>query len=86
VSVPLKAICILERDETNHIAPITPKEALPMLFQQSYRPADPEKLAKTLPLVDALLQRAELYRLGCNMEPEAAMVSYNGMNKGENIT
>jgi hypothetical protein len=83
VSVPLKAICILERDETNHISQITAKEALPMLLQQCYRSSDPEKLLKTLSLVDDLLHQVELYRLGCNMEPEAALVAYRGMNKGE---
>lgn len=39
-AVPLKAICILERSETNQIVPITMHQALPMLFQQAYRPQE----------------------------------------------
>ncbi|MBQ1555213.1 MAG: hypothetical protein IIZ68_07125, partial [Clostridia bacterium] len=41
ISVPLKAICILEREAQNAIRPITTGEAYPMLLQQIYRPMDP---------------------------------------------
>ncbi len=80
ISVPLKAICIINRGEENHIEPVSGKKALPMLLQQSYRPADPVKLAKLLTLLDKLTKRTGLYSLHCNMEPEAARVAYNGMN------
>lgn len=79
--VPLKAICILNRSETNEIAAIDKREVMPMLCQQSYRPSDPMVLMKTLSLVDKLGENVKLYRLNCNMEPEAAWVSYAGMNK-----
>lgn len=79
-SCPLKAICILTRSKTNHIERISKKEALPMLCQQVHRPADPAALAKMLALVNRLGSSVPLYRLGCNMEPEAAQVAYNGMN------
>lgn len=78
-SVPLKAICILERAPENHIEKITLKEALPMLVQQSYRPNDPQAMVKTLNLISQLGQSVSLHRLGCNMDPEAADVSYAGM-------
>ncbi len=80
---PLKAICILERSETNHIERISRKEGYPLLLQQVYRPKDPVALAKTLQVLDKLLSQVEIYRLGCNMDPQAALVSYRGMN-GEN--
>ena len=44
ISVPLAAICILERGEENRIVPITAREALPMLFQQSYRSPEPQRM------------------------------------------
>ena len=81
IACPLRAVCILTRSETNHIGRISKKEALPMLCQQVYRPADPAALAKMLPLVDRLGCSVPLYRLGCNMEPEAAQVAYHGMNQ-----
>jgi hypothetical protein len=80
ISVPLKAICILTRDETNHIEPITTREAYPMLMQQSYRPQSPERMLQTMSLVDRLGKGVALYRLGCNMELSAAQVAYDGMN------
>lgn len=79
ICVPLKAICILERAETNHIRPISQSEAWPMLLQQAYRPVSPDQLAKTLALVDRLGKHVHLYRLGCNMQSTAAQVAYNGM-------
>lgn len=81
IACPLKAICILTRRAENHIERISKKEVLPMLCQQIHRPADPAGLAKALALVNQLGSSVPLYRLGCNQEPEAALVAYNGMNK-----
>lgn len=77
--VPLRAICILERNKENDIRPVTMREALPVLLQQSYRPSSLQGMQKTLELVGRLGSGCSLYRLGCNMKDEAALVSYNGM-------
>jgi hypothetical protein len=77
--VPLKGICILERGEENHIVTISGKEALPMLLQQSYRPSNPLGLSQLLGIIDMLTQKVSFYRLKCNMDPEAALVAYEGM-------
>lgn len=79
-SCPLKAVCILTRNTENSIQRIDKKAALPMLCQQSYRPCSPIGTQKTLALVDRLGSSVPLYRLGCNMESEAAKVAYHGMN------
>ena len=81
MACPLRTVCILTRSEINHIERITKKEALPMLCQQIHRPAASSALAKMLALVDRLGSSVPLYRLGCNMEPEAAQVAYHGMNQ-----
>ena len=78
-SVPLNAICILNRSADNHIEPITRKQAYTMLLQQVYRPANMLKMAKTLELVDRLADSVKLYRLGCNMDISAAKIAYEGM-------
>ena len=80
IAVPVKAVCILERDAENHIEPISKSDAFLMLVQQTYRPEDGYAMAKTLQLLDRMASGVSLYRLGCNMDPEAALVSYNGMN------
>ena len=79
ISVPLKAICILTRAADNHIENITRNQAYVTLLQQVYRPADEEKLMKTLDLVDRLADNVKLYRLGCNMDISAAKIAYEGM-------
>ena len=83
IAVPLKAICILTRASENSIVKITKAEAYTMLLQQAYRPNDIFALQKTLTLVDNMAEKVELYRLGCNMDIEAAKVAYEGMNRNE---
>lgn len=63
----LKAICILERDTTNHIETIDKKEVYPMLLQQIYRSKDVFKIIKTLNLLDKLSNGVSLYKLYCNI-------------------
>ena len=79
IAVPVQAICILERAQVNHIREITKTEALPVLLRQTYRPANPGAMEKTLALIDRL--KVKLYRLGCNMEKEAAEISYYAMKE-----
>ncbi len=80
-SAPLKALCILERDKENHVERVSPEDAFPRMLQQCYLPEDGEKVEKILALLERMSQCVKLYRLGCNMEPEAALVSYQGMQE-----
>ena len=80
-SAPLRAVCILERDVDNHIARVDAGEVFPLLMQQTYRPAEGDALMQTLDLLDHLCKKVPIYRLGCTMEPEAAKVSYEGMQE-----
>ena len=77
--VPLRAICILQRGIENTIHPITASEALPMLLQQSHRPGNRSSFPKYMELIDKLTGGTVFYRLACNMEPSAVIVSYEGM-------
>ncbi|MBR1592419.1 MAG: hypothetical protein IJ666_05335 [Ruminococcus sp.] len=79
ISVPLKALCILERAEKNSIVKVSKMNVYATLIQQIYRPADSAKLKKILELADKLAENTDIYRLGCNMERDAAVVSYEGM-------
>lgn len=80
-SAPLKALCILSRAKENRIEPVSLEDAFPVLFQQCYRPQGQEKTARVLELLERLGNRVRLYRLGCNMDPEAALVAYQGMQE-----
>ena len=79
ISVPLKAICILTRSKENRIEKITKEKAYAMIVQQTYRSNNPEKMIKTLGLIDKLLDKIDFYLLGCNMDIEAAKIAYEGM-------
>ena len=77
---PLRAICISERAETNRIERIGKKEVFAALVPKLHRPRNPVGLMQSMCLFDAMLDRLELYRFGCNMEKEAAEFAYKGMN------
>ncbi|MDO5336560.1 MAG: hypothetical protein Q4E89_03725 [Eubacteriales bacterium] len=81
ISIPLRAICILGRGETNHIQSILKSAAFPMLVQQSYRPSDAGDMRKILSLADRLGSNVRLYKLTCNMEQEAAWIAFEGMQQ-----
>ena len=79
IAVPLKSICILQRDTVNHIEPAEKKAVYPLIIQQTNKPAAPVQMMKTLQLIDKMLANVAVYTLGCNMDPDAARVSYEGM-------
>ena len=79
VTVPLRAICFLHRGAENRIEEISFRDAAPHLLQQSFRCSNPSVMQKTMTLVRSLGDCVRFYRLFCNMEPEAALVSWNGM-------
>ena len=77
-SARLKAIVELTRDSRNHIEAL--KEPFPHLVQHVWRPDDRDKMKKVLELEKRLIGQAAFYRLGCNTEPEAALVAWQGMH------
>ncbi len=81
IGLPLQGICFLQRGATNHIEKMSPKDAVHMLLDQTIRPTDAAKMTKLLELLDELLKKVEVFSLCCNMENEAAIVAFEGMNK-----
>ena len=79
IVAPVKAVCILERGEKNEIKKIAPHEAISTVLTQTLRTNDMYEMEKMLVLIDKLLASVPFYLLRCNMDPEAAEVSFNGM-------
>ncbi len=79
ISVPLKAICVLERGADNVIEEIDKDRVYPVLLQQIYRPADRKAFVRTLELIDELTKSVKFYKLKCNMDISAAEIAYNAM-------
>ena len=78
--VPLGGICLLERGQNNEIAPMPARKALFRLLQQTRRFEDKTKMDKVLYLLDRLLQTTPIWVMKCNMDPDAARVSYEAMS------
>lgn len=80
---PLKAIIDLTRDTENHIERISASEAFPIIKKQAIAFHDVRLMTKILSLEKILMESIPFYRLGCNMEREAAVVAWEGMNQKE---
>jgi len=83
IRVPLGGICVLRRGETNKIRPFGGFEAIHALLEQTARSRDPEIMQSMLGLLDELLRAVPVWRMECNMDPEAAHVSYSAMSSGK---
>ena len=79
--LPLEAICILERAKENHIASVTQKEAGRELLHRAHLP-DGIAGVHAIELLNRIVREVRLFRLGCNMEAEAAQVSIRAMLNG----
>ena len=80
ITVPLRAVCILERGSENRIERLEAKDAVFMLLQQSSRPLDPGKMPKYLELVDILAKSTAFWRMECTKAPQAARVAFDAMS------
>lgn len=80
IDLPLRAVCFLRRGEKNTIREVSYGELFPTLLQQTHRPPSPIALMKVMALMDAMSRNVKFYILDCNMEPDAPVVSYEGMS------
>lgn len=79
--VPLKGICILERAEKNTASSVNGREAMLFLLTQTVHPSKKELSCLMLDNLGQLIEKIPVYRLGCNMEPEACEVAYKAMSE-----
>jgi hypothetical protein len=79
-SVPLKAICFIERAETNSIKQITPFKAATMILDQTIRPEDEERMDRLFENIEAVVTRVPSFVLSCNISRDAAILAYNEMS------
>lgn len=84
VTVPLKAIVLLERADENHMERVSSAQAFPFLYQQVYQPDDEEKQRKTLSLMSRLVSSVPVWRFHCNnFKDDCFEVAYNALVKGQ---
>lgn len=85
ISVPIEGICLLNRGAENKIKEVKADEAIAAIMEQTSRPNDKMAMIELLNIIDKLLKNVPVYRLYCNMESEAAEVSYNKMCKNTEV-
>lgn len=78
--VPLKALCFIERAETNSIRPVTPFKAATMILDQTIRPDDELLMDKLIENLEAVVTAVPSYILSCNISAQAAQLAYNEMS------
>jgi len=79
--VPLAGICLIYRSDKNTISPFVGPKAIFALLEQTLRPTDPVLRGKLMELLDNLMTTVPIWKMGCNMDPEAALVSYKAMSR-----
>ena len=79
-SVPLKALCFIERADENSIRPISPLKAATLILDQTIRPADEMLMDKLFENLEAVVTAVPAYVLSCNISAGAAHLAYNEMS------
>lgn len=77
--VPLAGICVLGRGQKNVIRPHGGAAAARDILEQTARSADPKFMIMLLELLDKLVTAVPVWKLECNMDPQAAVVSHSAM-------
>lgn len=77
---PVAGIAIIERGATNEIEPFTGRKAVQAILAQTTSVKDTSLRIKQLDLLDKLMTQVPVWKLKCNMEPEAAIVAYEAMS------
>ncbi len=84
ISAPLKAIISLSRSDANSIAPLPASEAFPVLLSQVYASRSAATMRRIIGLEQRIVNGVRFYKLGCNLDPEAALVAYSGIKEDLN--
>ena len=80
VGVPVQGIAVLKRGETNEITRYDGINAIFDIFSQTNRVRKLENRERVLMLLDKLMTQVPVWKLKCNMDPEAAIVAYEAMS------
>ena len=80
IRAEVAGIAMIERADTNSIEPYPGAKAIFAVMEQTARPASPALRMKLLENLDKLLSDVPLWKLKCNMDPDAAIVAYEAMS------
>lgn len=78
---PLAGLCFIERAPDNSIVRLSKTEAVTRLFPQLLMPKQEQAVTRLLELAGRMIDTIPAFVLKCNMEKEAALVSYEALSK-----
>lgn len=82
-SAELGGICFLERDTNNHIEEISKAEAVVKVLNQTLRPSEKNQMGLLLDTLDVVIGKTPVYKMGCTISEEAAIMAYEKMSKAK---
>jgi len=85
IGLPVGAIIFIERSKVNRIEKITPKDVVPLIYQQTTQPvASPKHMDILFGFLNGLLCTVPVYKLYCDMSPDAVKTSFEALT-GKNF-
>ncbi|MBO7674560.1 MAG: hypothetical protein J6S63_06080 [Atopobiaceae bacterium] len=77
--LPLAGLCVLRRDDHDHIERLDAREALSTIIAQSHRPKDPMGLVRVVELAGRMGSLVPLWQMGCTLDERSALMSWRAM-------
>ncbi len=84
ISMPVKAICLLERGSINEIKRADSGLITERIFHQVLLPKSQPELNKFLSIINQIIGRVPFYSLKCDISKEAALLAYEKMSGNGN--
>lgn len=82
VIVPLRSIVFMERSYKNYMEALPFKQAFPLLLDQTYQPAETERIKKTIKLLFELKDHVSFFRFYFdNYKKDSFQVSFDALTK-----
>ncbi len=79
--VPVRAIVFIKRGQENKVEKLSTTESIKLLLGQTIRSKYEDRAINLLEAVDSILRSVPVFSLECNMDDEAAIASYNGIER-----
>lgn len=83
LEVPIGGICFIERSKDNYINKIAADEAISLILNQTVRPKRMDNMDKLLIVLGKIIENVNIYKMGCNISEDAAIMAYNAMKPGK---
>ena len=81
VKIPVRAIVFLHRSEKNQVKKMIPAIAVAQFLEQTINPSNRALAEKMLEYTDSILRNVPVFSLGCNLDPDAAEIAYNEIER-----